>query len=179
MGKYPGNTMTDNTILLNHLTTPLGPMFIGATPKGICLLEFANRTMLESQLHDLQKRLKSPILTGKNQHIEQAGNELQEYFKGKRKKFTVTLDPQGTVFQQSVWQVLLAIPYGKTISYLQQAQQLNKPSAVRAVANANGANKISIIIPCHRVIGSDGNLTGYGGGIERKQWLLDLESRLV
>ncbi len=174
--------MTENTILVDRLTTPIGPMFICATGRGICLVEFAGRRMLgslESEFQDLQRRLQSPILTGKNQHIAQARNELQEYFQGKRKKFSVMLDMQGTAFQQAVWQILLSIPYGRTISYLQQARLLNKPSAVRAVANANGANRISIIIPCHRVIGSDGKLTGYGGGIERKQWLLDLESRAI
>ncbi len=177
MGKSPKKTMTKNTVLIDRLTTPIGPMFICATERGICLLEFTNRRMLESEFQDLQRRLKSPILTGRNQHIEQAISELTEYFNGERKKFSVMLDPQGTAFQQSVWQVLLDIPYGKTISYLQQAELLNRSSAVRAVANANGANKISIIIPCHRVIGSDGKLTGYGGGLERKRWLLDLEKK--
>lgn len=176
MGKSPKNSMNNSSILIDRLTTPLGPMFICATDKGICLLEFTNRRMLETEFKDLQKRLKSPILTGSNQHIEQGKTELSEYFDGKRQDFEVSLDMQGTDFQKTVWQALLTIPYGTTASYAQQAQSINKPSAVRAVANANGANKISIIIPCHRVIGSNGTLTGYGGGLERKQWLLDLES---
>lgn len=177
MGRSPKNTMTNDTILIDRLTTPLGPMFVCATVNGICLLEFTNRRMLESEFQDLQRRLKSPILTGQNQHIDQCKTELAEYFSGNRKRFTVALDMQGTEFQKMVWRALLDIGYGNTKSYAEQAQTINKPTAVRAVANANGANKIAIIIPCHRVIGSNGKLTGYGGGIERKQWLLDLERR--
>ncbi len=180
LGKSPKNTMknamTNHPILIDRLTSPLGPMFICATEKGLCLLEFTNRRMLETEFEDLQRRLKAPILTGSNPHIEQAKTELAEYFAGKRQDFDVALDMQGTDFQKTVWQALLTIPYGTTASYAEQAQSIHKPKAVRAVANANGANKIGIIIPCHRVIGSDGSLTGYGGGLERKQWLLDLES---
>ncbi len=180
LGKSPkktvAHTMTNQPVLIDRLTTPLGPMFICATEKGICLLEFTNRRMLESEFEDLQRRLKAPILTGGNPHIKQAQTELAEYFAGQRQHFEVALDMQGTDFQKAVWQALLNIPYGKTASYAEQARSINKPDAVRAVANANGANKIGIIIPCHRVIGSDGSLTGYGGGLERKRWLLDLES---
>ncbi len=180
LGKSPKktmtHTMTNQPVLIDRFTTPLGPMFICATETGVCLLEFTSRRMLETEFEDLQKRLKAPILTGSNSHIEQAKTELAEYFSGKRKQFNIALDMQGTDFQKTVWQALLTIPYGKTVSYAEQAEFINKPSAVRAVANANGANKISIIIPCHRVIGSDGSLTGYGGGLERKRWLLDFES---
>lgn len=165
-------------ILSQIFDTPLGEATIAATDSGVCLLQFNSQVKrLEREIADLKKRLKMDIVSDSNRYIEQAQNELNQYFNKQREQFTVNLDPQGTVFQQSVWQVLLDIPYGKTVSYLQQAQMLNKPSAVRAVANANGANKISLLIPCHRVIGSDGKLTGYGGGIERKQWLLDLESK--
>lgn len=168
--------MKNAHILSQIFTTPLGEMTIVATDSGVCLLEFNSQEQrIERATKDLQKRLKSEVISGTNQHIEQAKDELNEYFSGQRKAFTVILDPQGTEFQQAVWQVLRTIPYGKTVSYQQQAHALNKPSSVRAVANANGANKISILIPCHRVIGSNGKLTGYGGGIERKQWLLDLE----
>lgn len=177
LGSSPQNTKISSTLLIDRLTTPIGPMFICATEKGICLLEFTGRRMLESEFKDLQKRLKSPILIGQNQHIKQAKIELAEYFNSQRKHFDVALDCQGTDFQKIVWQALIDIPYGETASYAEQAQQLNKPNAVRAVAGANGANKISIIIPCHRVIGSDGKLTGYGGGIERKKWLLDFERK--
>ena len=103
--------------------------------------------------------------------------EVAEYFKGKRKIFSVIIDAPGTMFQKSVWEILREIPYGETWSYQQQAIRLNKPNSMRAVANANGHNRIAIIIPCHRVIGKDGNLTGYGGGLERKKWLIDFEHK--
>ena len=104
--------------------------------------------------------------------------QLKEYFKGERTSFNLRLNPQGTKFQKLVWQELCNIPYGKTISYLVQSKQIGEVKAVRAVAAANGKNPISIVIPCHRVIGSDGSLTGYAGGIWRKKWLLDYESPL-
>ena len=104
-------------------------------------------------------------------------NQLNEYFEGRRIEFTMPLVTPGTSFQETVWEELRRIPYGSTRSYKQQAEAINNPEAVRAVANANGVNRISILIPCHRVIGSDGQLTGYGGGLWRKKWLLDLESR--
>ena len=100
---------------------------------------------------------------------------MKEYFAGERKDFDIPLDPVGTEFQNKVWKELMNIPYGKTVSYQTQSNNIKMPKAVRAVANANGFNKISIIIPCHRVIGSDGTLTGYGGGLYRKKFLLDLE----
>jgi methylated-DNA-[protein]-cysteine S-methyltransferase len=104
-------------------------------------------------------------------------DELAEYFSGKRKAFTFPLAPKGTEFQLAVWNALLDIPYGDTATYAELARRIGRPSAVRAVGAANGANPIPVIIPCHRVIGSNGTLTGYGGGIERKQWLLTLEGR--
>lgn len=150
-------------------------MLIYATDQGVCLLEFTDRKTLTREIEDLKKRLLCEISTEHNMHTEQAKTELLEYFSGDRKNFNIQLHPQGTTFQQSVWQVLHSISYGETISYQEQAQRLQKPSAIRAVASANGANKIAIVIPCHRVIGSNGKLTGYGGGIERKKWLLEFE----
>lgn len=108
--------------------------------------------------------------------LEDCAIQLKAYFKGERKQFHLKLNPQGTDFQKKVWDKLLEIPYGKTISYLELSKQLGDIKAIRAVANANGKNPIWIIIPCHRVIGSDGSLTGYAGGLHRKQWLLDHES---
>ena len=102
--------------------------------------------------------------------------QLQEYFKGKRERFSLKTNPKGTTFQKKVWEALQTIPYGKTISYLELSQQLGDVKAIRAVANANGKNPLWIIVPCHRVIGSDGSLTGYAGGLYRKQWLLEHES---
>ncbi len=176
VGKSPSKT-NKNIINIIRFTTPLGPMFGCATAKGVCLFEFTNRRMLETEFKDLTKRLNAVILPGENQHLKQLKNEISEYFEGRRKTFTVELDTPGTDFQKSVWTMLQMIPYGETWSYQEQAIQLGRPSAVRAVANANGHNRIAIIIPCHRVIGKDGKLTGYGGGLERKKWLLDFEQR--
>ncbi|MCH4552049.1 methylated-DNA--[protein]-cysteine S-methyltransferase [Aestuariibaculum lutulentum] len=103
-------------------------------------------------------------------------NQLNEYFEGKRKEFNLKLNPNGTDFQKSVWKLLQQIPYGKSLSYLELSKQLGDVKAIRAVANANGKNPLWIIVPCHRVIGTDGSLTGYAGGLHRKQWLLEHES---
>ena len=141
------------------------------------MLEFTDRKMLETELKSLTRRLDAPIIQGANKHFDLLKQQLEEYFDGRRKVFTVPLCPVGTDFQQSVWVLLQTIPYGSTCSYKQQAASMHKPEAIRAVANANGMNKISILIPCHRVIGDNGDLTGYGGGLWRKKWLLDLENR--
>ncbi len=178
-GKAPKDSKNKNVINIIRFTTKLGPMFACATDKGLCLLDFTDRRMLETEFKDLVKRCDGVILPGKNKYLDQVQKELEEYFHGKRKEFDVTLDPVGTDFQKSVWQVLQKIPYGETWSYKQQAEVLGNVKAVRAVANANGCNKIGFIIPCHRVIGSDGSLTGYGGGLNRKQWLLNLEKQNI
>jgi AraC family transcriptional regulator of adaptative response/methylated-DNA-[protein]-cysteine methyltransferase len=159
-----------------RFTTPLGPMFACSTSEGICLLEFTDRRMLETEFKDLCKRLNAVILPGENEHLVQVQQELAEYFIGERKTFGVNLHTPGTDFQNKVWAVLQDIPYGEVRSYKEQAIAIGNPKAVRAVASANGHNRVGIIIPCHRVIGSDGSLVGYGGGLHRKQWLLDLES---
>lgn len=177
IGKSPKNSNEKNIILINRFTTPLGAMFVCATENGICLLEFVDRRMLETEFKDLQKRLNAKILTGENEHIIQAKKEITEYFKGTRKVFSVKLETPGTEFQKNVWNCLQEIEYGTTTTYQEQAEKINNPKAVRAVASANGYNRVSIIIPCHRVIGKNGNLTGYGGGIERKKWLLAHEEK--
>ncbi len=177
-GKSPRESDRKNVILLERITSKLGPMFVAATEKGVCMLEFVDRRMLETEFHDLQKRLDATILIGENKHIKQLKMELEEYFEGTRQTFTVSLDTPGTEFQQQVWQQLQAIPYGQLRSYQQQAVAINNEKAVRAVANANGMNRVAIIIPCHRVIGKDGSLTGYGGGLERKEWLLRHEGAI-
>ena len=174
-GVSPSQSKDIKIIDLTRIETPLGTMFACATEDGICLLEFSDRKMLETQFKSLAKRLNATIVQGDNPHFNILKIQLKEYFDGTRKDFTVPLFTPGTEFQQDVWKVLQAIPYGTTRSYIQQAITLNKKGAVRAVATANGMNRISILIPCHRVIGSDGQLTGYGGGVWRKQKLLDLE----
>jgi AraC family transcriptional regulator of adaptative response/methylated-DNA-[protein]-cysteine methyltransferase len=176
-GVSPSNSKDKQIINITRLETPLGTMFACAAEQGICLLEFTDRKMLETELKSLAKQLNANIIQGANKHFDLLRRQLDEYFEGKRKEFTIQLFTPGTEFQQSVWKVLQTIPYGSTYSYKQQAIALKKPDAFRAVANANGMNRISIIIPCHRVIGEDGNLIGYGGGLWRKRWLLDLEKQ--
>lgn len=162
-------------ISMTEFSTPLGPMLAGATSEGVCLLEFTNRIRLEKEFTDLQKLLNAVMLPGRNQHLDQLETELSEYFEGKRKIFTVPLHTPGNEFSNSVWKMLQEIPYGKTYSYKQQADMMNNPKAIRAIASANGRNRLAIIIPCHRVIGSDGSLTGYAAGIDKKKWLLKFE----
>ncbi len=176
-GKSPKSIIEKNVINIFRFTTKLGPMFACATKKGLCLLEFTDRRMLETEFQDLCKRLNAVILPGKNRFLDLVQIQVLEYFEGKRKDFTIPLHMPGTDFQQSVWKVLLQSPYGETWSYKKQAIKMNKPKAVRAVATANGYNRIAFIVPCHRVIGSNGDLTGYGGGLGRKKWLLQLESK--
>lgn len=162
-------------ILLKHIETPIGTMVACATDKGICMLEFSDSKVLEAELKDIAQREKTTVVQGESSYFAPLQQELSEYFAGTRQTFTIPLHPMGTDFQQRVWQVLRTISYGQTWSYKEQAIALGSPQSVRAVANANGMNRISILIPCHRVIGSNGTLTGYGGGLWRKKFLLELE----
>jgi AraC family transcriptional regulator, regulatory protein of adaptative response / methylated-DNA-[protein]-cysteine methyltransferase len=164
-------------ITTTKIETELGTMIAGAVDEGICLLEFSDRKMLNTEYKDLARYLKTTIEEGESRHFKVLRKQIKEYFNGIRKEFSVPLVTPGSPFQQSVWKELRNIPYGTTRSYLEQSVALGKPEAIRAVANANGMNRISIIIPCHRVIGSDGRLTGYGGGLKRKRWLLDHEKK--
>ncbi|WP_196890444.1 bifunctional transcriptional activator/DNA repair enzyme AdaA [Aureivirga marina] len=175
IGRSPKQIEHKNVLLINRFTTPLGPMFVCATEKGICLLEFVDRRMLETEFKDLQKILNATIIFGENQHIKQAKKEIKEYFEGIRKEFHVSIEVFGTEFQRKVWCNLKEIPFGTTISYQELAEKIKNPKAVRAVASANGFNRIAIIIPCHRMIGKNGEMTGYAGGIERKKWLIEHE----
>ena len=160
---------------LARVLTPLGPMLSGVTQEGVVLLEFTDRRMLETQLQRLARKLDCVFVPGHNQVSRQLEQELNAYFEGQLYAFTVPLVPAGTEFQRAAWRVLESIPYGETRSYGAQARLLGRPSAVRAVARANGDNPIAIVVPCHRVIGADGTLTGYGGGLWRKRWLLHHE----
>ncbi|MHA6727507.1 bifunctional transcriptional activator/DNA repair enzyme AdaA [Chryseobacterium sp. A301] len=178
-GVSPKNSKAQRIIDLKRIETPIGTMYAAATEEGICMLEFTDRRMLETEFKDLAKSLNATIIQGDNPHFDTLEKELSEYFEGIRKEFTVPLSPVGTEFQKSVWEILRKIPYGETWNYRRQSEVLGDVKKVRAVANANGMNKISILIPCHRVIGSDGTLTGYGGGIWRKQKLLELEKSIL
>lgn len=164
-------------ITTTHIETEIGTMIAGAVEDGICLLEFSDRKMLNTEYKDLSRYLKTNIEEGESTHFKDLRIQLDEYFKGLRKEFAVPLVTPGTPFQQSVWKELINISFGTTRSYLEQSIALGKPESIRAVANANGMNRIAIIIPCHRVIGADGSLIGYGGGLKRKKWLLDHEKR--
>lgn len=175
-GFPPSMARGKTPVLLKWIDTPLGPMIAGATSEALVLLEFAERRMLPAQVTTLQKRLDCHFAPGSNKLLQQLETELSEYFRGERKEFSVPLSAPGSEFQESAWKELLAIPYGETRSYGEMAANIGKPDAQRAVGKANGDNRIAILIPCHRVIRSDGTLCGYGGGIWRKQRLLELES---
>ncbi len=175
-GFPPEKSKNKQFIKITRILTPIGPMLAGAVDEGICLLEFVDRRMIETQIKRLKKLLKTELVPGKHIHFNKLNSQLNEYFNGKRKEFTVPVIGPGTEFQKKVWSELLKIPFGETRSYKKQAEVLNKSGAVRAVGKANGDNRISILVPCHRVIGENGELKGYGGDLWRKRYLLNLES---
>ena len=166
-------------LIRHRYDSPLGEMLAVCSATGLCLLEFVGQGGVDRELAQVEAARAGPAVDGSNALTEQLGRELAEYYGGQRQQFDVPLDLVGTPFQLRVWQALLAIPYGHTWSYGQQAQHIGQPTATRAVAAANGQNKVSIIVPCHRVIGSNGTLTGYGGGLTRKTALLQLEGALA
>lgn len=144
------------------INTPLGIAKIIGDEDGISSVTILNTNEIISEIIP--------------EELQDCVYQLKEYFNGEREHFSIKLNPQGTEFQKRVWEELQIIPYGKTLSYLELSKQLGDVKAIRAVANANGKNPLWIIVPCHRVIGSDGSLTGYAGGLHRKQWLLEHES---
>ena len=160
------------------LDTPLGLMIAVSDEEFLYLLEFVECRGLEREIERLSIRTASVIISGTTEPIRSIERELKAYFEGSLKDFKTPFFLFGTPFQKLVWQALQRIPYGETRSYTAQANAIEKPSACRAVANANGANQIAIVIPCHRIINSDGRLGGYGGGIARKQWLIDYEKKM-
>jgi len=174
-GTPPGKSKSKDCIVTAWIESPMGPLVTAATEKGICLLEFSDRRMLDAQFTTLRKLFKSPVVPGENKHIDLLKKELKKYFEGSLKGFTVPIIYPGSPFQQKVWNELLKIPLGKTVSYEAIAKKVGTPKAQRAVGHANGLNRIAIVIPCHRVVNKNGNLGGYGGGLWRKQRLLELE----
>jgi len=154
------------------IESPIGPMLAAASDDGVALLEFADRRALRTQVATLRRHFPGPVVPGSNDHLDELAAELDEYFAGRRRSFDVALARKGTPFQEDVWKRLAAIPSGETRSYADIAREIGRPIAVRAVARANGHNRLAILVPCHRVIGSDGSATGYGGGVWRKEWLL-------
>jgi AraC family transcriptional regulator of adaptative response/methylated-DNA-[protein]-cysteine methyltransferase len=164
-------------LLESTLDTPLGTMRVLSSDEGISMFDFPFRRMATP----IYQRVTAGanVLGGKNEHTLLLEHQLALYFGGQLQSFSVPLAPVGTPFQQRVWAALLAIPFGSTATYMKQAIALGDPLAIRAVASANGANAIAILIPCHRVIGADGSLTGYGGGLPKKQFLLSHEGKFA
>lgn len=169
-------TTADTPILtLRVINTPLG-YALAAVDDGVYLLEFIEKQRLQLQLGDLQKRLRCGFVWQTHDLLDTLEKQLTEYFARQRKVFDLPIQFIGTAFQTRVWQALRTIPYGETLTYGEQARLIDNPRAVRAVGAANGKNKISILVPCHRVVGAKGGLVGYAGGLSRKQALLDIES---
>jgi len=168
-------------ITVCRIDTPLGTMVAAATDKGLAILEFGSLAQIKKNVDHVARQLQTDWIM--QQHsishpiLLQTIRELEAYYAGTLKIFTVPLDfsALGNEFARSVWQCLIQIPYGVTWTYKQQAEMMNNPLAIRAIASANGRNPIAVIIPCHRVIGSNGSLTGYAGGVEKKRWLLLME----
>lgn len=177
-GAPPGETRQGNgagAVVVNRVLTPLGPMLAGVAEGRLCLLEFADRRALERQLGVLRRRLDTAMVPGSDPLLGRLAGQLEAWFDGRLRHFSVPLTDPGTDFQRDVWQALREIPYGETVSYGEVARRIGRPSAVRAVAGAVGDNRLAVVIPCHRVVGSDGSLTGYGGGLWRKRRLLQIE----
>jgi AraC family transcriptional regulator of adaptative response/methylated-DNA-[protein]-cysteine methyltransferase len=175
VGTTPSRAHDVACLYAQWFDTPLGAMLALAGEDGLELLEFVDRRSLEREIEAVQRKLKRPVLPGGHRYLAQIGAELAAYFSGRELTFATPLALRGTPFQRAVWNALLAIPAGETRSYAQIAAAVERGTAVRAVGRANGDNRLCLIVPCHRVIGADGALTGYGGGLWRKQWLLDHE----
>ena len=177
MGAVPTKFKSLNILKASWIDTKLGPMIAIADEKSVYLLEFVDRRGLEREIERLRNRTKSAIIPGTNTPLCSIKDELDHYFEGMITTFKTPLFFLGSSFQKNVWNAIQTIPPGETASYANIAASINHPSAFRAVANANGANQLAIVVPCHRVINTNGELGGYGGGIYRKQWLIDHEKR--
>ena len=175
-GAPPSKAEQHNLLVMRWIQTPLGAMIAIANDDSLCLLEFADRRMMETQLRTLQRLFRCTLTPGNNDILRSIESELDLYFKGDLKSFSTPIAYPGSAFQTAIWDRLKAIPYGETLSYRDMARDLGFPDAQRAVGKANGDNRLAIVIPCHRVIRSDGTLCGYGGGLWRKKRLLELEA---
>lgn len=174
-GTTPGEAHAGKYVGVQFVETPLGHMIIAAVEEGICMAEFSDCHRLEYHYQQIKNRYGLSVLPGSNPVMDRLKGELSDYFEGRLKQFSVPLTICGTPFQERVWDELLHIPYGQTDSYQAIAQRTGNVRAVRAVAGAVATNPVWILIPCHRVIGKDGGLVGYGGGLWRKRLLLELE----
>jgi O-6-methylguanine DNA methyltransferase len=168
-----------DAVVFRMLATPLGPMLAGATDDGICLLEFTDRPMLPTQLAVLSRRLRRPAVAGRHPLLDVLQDQLRAYFAGERLTFDLPLIAPGSSFQERTWAALRGIAPGSTISYEELAIEAGRPGAQRAAGTANGANRLAVLVPCHRVVRKGGELGGYGGGLWRKAWLLDHERRVA
>jgi AraC family transcriptional regulator of adaptative response/methylated-DNA-[protein]-cysteine methyltransferase len=161
--------------MLRTIDTPIGPLLVGATERAIVLCDFAGRRMIAAQLAAVRRRI-GPTVEGTNALLDELERQLRAYFAGERRDFDLPLDIPGSPFQERVWNELRRIPYGATISYRELAERVEAGGAFRAVGRANGANRVAVIVPCHRVIAAGGGLGGYGGGLDAKRHLLALEA---
>lgn len=178
IGDAPIRTSARQILTAQWLDTPIGAMLAVVDDTGIHLLEFAERKALPTEIERLRKRV-GPICFGQHPMLDTLARQVELYFAGRSVAFDLPIVQKGTPFEATVWDALRRIPAGTTRSYGEIAHSIDRPDAPRAVARANGANQVAIIVPCHRVIGADGSLTGYGGKIWRKQWLLEHERRVA
>jgi methylated-DNA-[protein]-cysteine S-methyltransferase len=165
-------------IKTEYFKTPFGELILGDYDNTLCLCDWRHRKMRDSIDSRIKKHLKSQFVEKKSSLLQDAKLQLNQYFKGDRTEFDIPLLLSGTEFQKKVWKALQQIPYGKTMTYSKLSAEIGDLKAIRAIASANGANAIAIIVPCHRIIGSDGDMVGYAGGIEVKKKLLKLENAL-
>jgi AraC family transcriptional regulator, regulatory protein of adaptative response / methylated-DNA-[protein]-cysteine methyltransferase len=174
-GETPGRARGTELLFASWIETPLGPMLAIAGDNGLELLEFVDRRALEAELRELRRTIDKAIVPGDHPILRRTNDQMREYFAGTRRDFDIPLSTHGSDFQLAAWRALCEIPYGETRSYADMARHVGSKHAVRAIGRVNGQNRIAVVIPCHRVIRSDGSLCGYGGGRWRKQWLLDHE----
>ena len=165
-------------ISIQYYKSPIGELLLGSYDGKLCLADMKYRKMRTTIDTRIQKGLNATYIEESSEVIEETIKQMQEYFTGERKEFDIPLLMVGSDFQKAVWKGLMQIPYGSTASYLELSKNIGNEKAVRAVASANGANAIAILIPCHRIIGSDGKLVGYAGGLPAKKKLLELENNL-
>jgi AraC family transcriptional regulator of adaptative response/methylated-DNA-[protein]-cysteine methyltransferase len=171
----PSDRAASQQLVTATIETPIGRMVAIASDTGICVLEFLDGRAAPSIARTFARRQGARAASGPSAHVERLRAELAAYFGGTLRRFETKLDLRGTRFQRAIWRRVTRAPYGRTLTYAQVAAQAGRPSAVRAAGHANGRNPVSIVVPCHRIVGTDGSLHGYGGGLWRKRWLLELE----
>ncbi len=176
-GRAPSISTSTHPLNVTQFQSPLGPLVAAGDEQAVYLLEFWDRRMLETQFSVLEKRIGAVFFPGTSGPLQQIEKEVEEYFNGTLTTFESPLAFPGSTHQEGVWRALLDVPCGHTLSYGELAARIGRPSAARPVARAVGENRLAIVVPCHRIVGHDGNLTGYGGGLWRKRYLLDLEQR--